>query len=55
MNPPGEPLEAPHQGVDAFILNREGRYQNIPRLGSVLARAPMSAIEPHQGVREIKL
>ncbi len=40
---------------DAFILNREGRYQNSPRVGSVLDRAPLPAIEFHRGVRESRV
>ena len=40
---------------DAFILNREGRYQNTPRAGSVLDKAPVPAIEPHRDVGECRL
>ncbi|MFH2001931.1 MAG: cache domain-containing protein, partial [Planctomycetota bacterium] len=40
---------------DAFILNRKGCYQNTPKVGSVLDKAPLAAIEPHRGVREYRL
>ena len=40
------------EGSDAYILNREGRYQTTPGTGSVLDYASGPAIGYHGGVRE---
>jgi two-component system NtrC family sensor kinase len=35
---------------DVFLVNRQGIYQTPPRVGAVLARAPITRLAPHQGV-----
>jgi len=40
------------EGSDAYILNREGRYQTTPRAGSVLDLANEPSVSYHGGVRE---
>jgi len=37
---------------DAFIVNAAGEYQTPPRSGRVLARSPITGLQPHEGVRE---
>jgi len=40
---------------DVFIVNRQGIYQNTPKVGSVLDAAPLPSIDVHRGVREDRL
>lgn len=40
------------EGSDAYILNRDGRYQTTPRAGSVLDHADELSISYHAGVQE---
>jgi two-component system NtrC family sensor kinase len=45
-------VEVLGEGSDAYILNRDGRYQTTPRTGSVLDYASVPPIGYHGGVRE---
>ncbi|UCD17309.1 MAG: hypothetical protein JSV44_12800 [Candidatus Zixiibacteriota bacterium] len=42
------------EGSDIYIVNREGRYQTTPRVGSILDSIPTSMIEFHRGVRNLR-
>jgi two-component system NtrC family sensor kinase len=43
------------EGSDIYIVNREGRYQTTPRVGSILDSIPTSMIEFHRGVRNLRV
>jgi two-component system NtrC family sensor kinase len=42
-------------GSDAFLVNREGRYQTKPRVGEVLDPAPWPVPAVHSGVQDRRL